>query len=293
MVWFPDLALLPMRLLLDQIGPITKTVTDGTLVLNAIAGHDPMDLTSSRRVQPDYTKALINDVKGMKIGLPREFVDDGVDKDVRNAILNAVKVFADLGAECVEISIPVMEYVVPAYYIIALAEASSNLARYDGIKFGYRASEPEDILDFCMRTRSEGFGTEVKRRILLGTYVLSSGYYDAYYKKALKARAIITREFNKAFEKCDIIIGPVSPTTAYKIGEKINDPVQMYMEDIFTVPVNIAGLPAMSIPCGFDSKSLPIGLQLIGKRFDEPTIIRAAYTFEKNTDYHRARPKIN
>jgi len=252
-----------------------------------------MDLTSSRRVQPDYTKALINDVKGMKIGLPREFVDDGVDKDVRNAILNAVKVFADLGAECVEISIPVMEYVVPAYYIIALAEASSNLARYDGIKFGYRASEPEDILDFCMRTRSEGFGTEVKRRILLGTYVLSSGYYDAYYKKALKARAIITREFNKAFEKCDIIIGPVSPTTAYKIGEKINDPVQMYMEDIFTVPVNIAGLPAMSIPCGFDSKSLPIGLQLIGKRFDEPTIIRAAYTFEKNTDYHRARPKIN
>ncbi|NLX70205.1 MAG: Asp-tRNA(Asn)/Glu-tRNA(Gln) amidotransferase subunit GatA [Clostridiales bacterium] len=278
---------------LDQIGPITKIVTDGTLVLNAIAGHDPMDLTSSRRVQPDYTKALINDVKGMKIGLPREFVDDGVDKDVRNAILNAVKVFADLGAECVEISIPVMEYVVPAYYIIALAEASSNLARYDGIKFGYRASEPEDILDFCMRTRSEGFGTEVKRRILLGTYVLSSGYYDAYYKKALKARAIITREFNKAFEKCDIIIGPVSPTTAYKIGEKINDPVQMYMEDIFTVPVNIAGLPAMSIPCGFDSKSLPIGLQLIGKRFDEPTIIRAAYTFEKNTDYHRARPKIN
>lgn len=278
---------------LDQIGPLTKTVTDCTLVLNAIAGHDPMDLTSSTREHPDYTGALINDVKGMKIGLPREFIDNSVEKDVRDAVLNAVKVFTDLGAECEEISIPVMEYVVPTYYIIALAEASSNLARYDGIKFGYRASNPEDLLDFCKRTRSEGFGTEVKRRILLGTYVLSSGYYDAYYKKALKSRAIITREFNRAFEKCDVIIGPVSPTTAYKIGEKINDPVQMYMEDIFTVPVNIAGLPAMSIPCGFDGKSLPIGLQLIGKRFDEPTIIRAAYTFEQNTDFHKFRPNLN
>jgi len=278
---------------LDQIGPLTKTVSDCALVLNAIAGHDPMDLTSSNRVHPDYTKALVNDVKGMKIGLPREFVDDSVEKDVRDAILNAVKVFTDLGAECVEISIPVMEYVVPTYYIIALAEASSNLARYDGIKFGYRASDPKDILDFCKRSRSEGFGTEVKRRILLGTYVLSSGYYDAYYKKALKARAVITREFSKAFEKCDVLVGPVAPTTSYKIGEKINDPIQMYMEDIFTVPVNIAGLPAISIPCGFDSKSLPIGLQIIGKRFDEQTIIRAAYTFEQNTDFHLLNPNLN
>ena len=252
-----------------------------------------MDLTSSRRIHPDYTKALINDVKGIKIGLPREFIDDSVEKNIRDAILNAVKVFTDLGAECVEISIPVMEYVVPTYYIIALAEASSNLARYDGVKFGYRASNPKDILDFCKRTRSEGFGTEVKRRILLGTYVLSSGYYDAYYKKALKARAIITREFNKAFEQCDIIIGPVSPTTAYKIGEKINDPIQMYMEDIFTVPVNIAGLPAMSIPCGLDNNSLPIGLQLLGKRFDEQTIIKTAYTFEQNTEFHNLRPNLN
>jgi aspartyl-tRNA(Asn)/glutamyl-tRNA(Gln) amidotransferase subunit A len=278
---------------LDQIGPLTKSVTDCALVLNATAGHDPMDLTSSRRERPDYTKALINDVKGLKIGLPREFVDDSVQKDVRNAILNAVKVFTALGAECEEISIPIMEYVVPIYYIIALAEASSNLARYDGVKFGYRTSDPEDILDFCKRSRSEGFGTEVKRRILLGTYVLSSGYYDAYYKKALKARAIITREFNRAFEKCDIIVGPVAPTTAYKIGEKVSDPVQMYMEDIFTVPVNIAGLPAMSIPCGFDNSNLPIGLQLIGKRFDEPTIIRAAYTFEQNTDFHKFRPNLD
>jgi len=278
---------------LDQIGPLTKTVTDCALVLNAIAGHDPMDLTSSSRPHPDYTKALINDVKDLKIGLPREFIGDSVEKDVRDAILNAVKVFTDFGAEYVEISLPVMEYVVPTYYIIALAEASSNLARYDGVKFGYRASDPKDLLDFCKRTRSEGFGTEVKRRILLGTYVLSSGYYDAYYKKALKARAIITREFNRAFEKCDLIVGPVAPTTAYKIGEKINDPVQMYMEDIFTVPVNIAGLPAMSIPCGFDSKSLPIGLQLIGKRFDEPTIIRAAYTFEQNTAFHKFRPYLD
>ncbi|MCM8901426.1 Asp-tRNA(Asn)/Glu-tRNA(Gln) amidotransferase subunit GatA [Caldicoprobacter algeriensis] len=277
----------------DQIGPLTKTVTDCALVLNAIAGHDPMDLTSSRRQHPDYTKALVNDVKGLKIGLPREFIDDSVQKDIRDAVLNAVKVFSDLGAQCEEISIPIMEYVVPTYYIIALAEASSNLARYDGVKFGYRAANPKDMLDFCMRSRSEGFGTEVKRRILLGTYVLSSGYYDAYYKKALKARTIITREFNKAFEKYDIIIGPVSPTTAYRIGEKINDPVQMYMEDIFTVPVNIAGLPAISIPCGFDSKSLPIGLQIIGKRFDETTVIRAAYTFEQNTDFHKAWPSLN
>ena len=278
---------------LDQIGPLTKTVSDCALVLNAIADHDPMDLTCSKRERPDYTKALINDVKGMKIGLPREFIDDSVQKEVRDAILNAVKVFTALGAECEEISIPVMEYVVPTYYIIALAEASSNLARYDGIKFGYRASNPKDILDFCKRSRSEGFGTEVKRRILLGTYVLSSGYYDAYYKKALKARAVITREFNRAFEKCDIIIGPVAPTTAYKIGEKINDPIQMYMEDIFTVPVNISGLPAISIPCGFDRKSLPIGLQIIGKRFDESTIIRAAYSFEQNTDFHKFRPNLN
>lgn len=277
----------------DQIGPLTKTVTDCALVLNAIAGHDPMDLTSSRRERPDYTKALVNDVKGMKIGLPREFIADSVQREVRDAVLNAVKVFSDLGAECEEISIPIMDYVVPTYYIIALAEASSNLARYDGVKFGYRAANPKDMLDFCVRSRSEGFGTEVKRRILLGTYVLSSGYYDAYYKKALKARTIITREFNKAFEKHDIIIGPVSPTTAYKIGEKINNPVQMYMEDVFTAPVNIAGLPAVSIPCGFDQQSLPIGLQIIGKRFDEPTIIRAAYTFEQNTDFHKAKPRID
>jgi aspartyl-tRNA(Asn)/glutamyl-tRNA(Gln) amidotransferase subunit A len=278
---------------LDQIGPLTKTVADCALVLNAIAGYDPMDLTSSRREHPDYTKALINGVKGLKIGLPREFIDESVQKDIRDAVLNAVEIFTSLGAECEEISIPIMEYVVPTYYIIALAEASSNLARYDGVKYGYRAANPKDMLDFCMRSRSEGFGSEVKRRILLGTYVLSSGYYDAYYKKALKARALITREFNKAFEKYDIIVGPVSPTTAYKIGEKINDPVQMYMEDIFTVPVNIAGLPAISIPCGLDSQSLPIGLQIIGKRFHEFTIIRAAYTFEQNTDFHKAKPRVD
>ena len=240
-----------------------------------------MDSTSARKEIPDYTKALVADVRGMRIGIPREFVDDSVDKDVRDAVFKAVRVFAGLGAECEEISIPVMEYVVPAYYIIALAEASSNLARYDGIKYGHRASDCKDLTDLCRRTRSEGFGTEVKRRILLGTYVLSSGYYEAYYKKALKARMVITREFNKAFEKCDIVIGPVAPTTAFKIGEKINDPLKMYMEDIFTVPVNIAGLPALSVPCGTDGNSMPIGLQLIGKRFDELTILRAAYTFEQ------------
>ena len=265
----------------DQIGPLSKTVTDCAIVLNAIAGHDPMDSTSSNRAVPDYTKALTEDVKGLKIGIPKEFMDDIVDQDIKDAILKAVKTFEDEGAICMEISIPVMQYVVPAYYIIALAEASSNLARYDGIKYGYRTLDCKNLSEMYKRTRSEGFGLEVKRRILMGTYVLSSGYYEAYYKKALKARNLIAKEFNKAFEKCDLMIGPVAPSTAYKIGEKINDPLKMYMEDIFTVPANIVGSPAISIPCGIDRNSMPIGLQLLGKRFDELTILKAAFTFEQ------------
>jgi len=270
----------------DQIGPITRNVTDCALVLNAIAGHDPMDLTSSKKEHPDYTKALVNDVKGLKIGIPREFMDEngnGMEKSVKDAVLNAVRVFLELGAECIEVSIPALEYVVPMYYIIALAEASSNLARYDGIRYGYRTPDYKNLEELCKRLRSEGFGKEVKRRILLGTYVLSSGYYDEYYKKALKSRMVLIQQFKAAFEKCDIIIGPVTPTTAYRIGEKIDDPLKMYMEDVFTAPANIAGLPAMSIPCGVDMKSLPIGLQLIGRPFDESTILRAAYTFETQT----------
>lgn len=280
----------------DQIGPITKDVLDCAIVFNAIAGKDEFDATSSDFKHPDYAEELNNlynrycceneciksgILKGIKIGIPREFIDDGVDEDVRKAILKAAKIFESLGAECEEFSLPIMEYVIPTYYIIAFAEASSNLARYDGIKFGYRAEKFEDLMDFYKTTRSEGFGIEVKRRILLGTYVLSSGYYDAYYKKALKARTLISRDFNKAFEKYNVIMGPVTPDTAFKIGEKTDDPIKMYMGDIFTVPVNIVGLPAISIPCGKDRNNLPIGLQLIGKHFDEKTILKAAFLFEK------------
>jgi len=274
----------------DQIGPLTKDVMDCAIVFNAIAGKDEMDATSSNFKHPDYAKELYNlynnsnVLKGIKIGIPREFIDDSVDEDIRKPIMEAVKEFESLGAECEEFSLPIMEYVIPTYYIIAFAEASSNLARYDGIKFGHRAEKFDDLMDFYKTTRSEGFGIEVKRRILLGTYVLSSGYYDAYYKKALKARTLITRDFNKAFEKYNIIMGPVTPDTAFKIGEKIDDPIKMYMGDIFTVPVNIVGLPAISIPCGTDRNNLPIGLQLIGKHFDEKTILKAAFLFEKNNE---------
>lgn len=278
---------------LDQIGPLAKTVRDCALVLNAIAGRDPLDQTTVDVPRQDYTQALTGEIKGLVIGLPRQFVDESVAADVREAVLAAAKVFTDLGAECREIDLPIMEYVVPTYYIIALAEASSNLARYDGVKFGYRVPDPKDMIDFCKRSRSEGFGSEVKKRILLGTYVLSSGYYDAYYKKALQARVLITRAFNKAFEECDVLMGPVAPTTAYKIGEKINDPLTMYMEDIFTVPVNLARLPGISLPCGFDRNHLPIGLQLIGKPFGEATILNAAYAFEQNTAFHKKRPNLD
>lgn len=277
---------------LDQIGPFTKDVTDCALVMNAIAGYDPLDSTSVNINYPDYTKALVNDVKGMKIGIPKEYLGEGLNDEVKASILKAVETFKSLGAECEEFSMPMTEYSIPAYYMISSAEASSNLARFDGIKYGYRADNYKDLLDLYKQTRSEGFGAEVKRRIMLGTFALSSGYYDAYYKKALQVRTLIKRSFDEAFSKYDLILGPAFPTTAFKFGEKSNNPLEMYLMDIYTVAVNIAGLPGMSIPCGLDSKGLPIGLQLIGKAFDESTLLRVAYTFEQNTEFIKNKAKI-
>ena len=277
---------------LDQIGPLTRDVTDCALVLNAITGQDQLDSTSAPVKHPDYTKALVNDVKGMKIGVPREYLGEGIHIEVKKSILEAAEVFRRLGANCEECSLPITEYAIPAYYIISSAEASSNLARYDGIKYGYRAEKYTDLLDLYKQTRSEGFGAEVKRRIMLGTYALSSGYYDAYYKKALQVRTLIRKGFDEVFSKYDFVLGPTAPTTAYQIGEKVNDPLAMYLGDIYTVSANIAGLPAFVLPCGFDTAGLPIGLQLIGKPFDEVTLLRAGYTFEQNTGFHLKRPEI-
>jgi aspartyl-tRNA(Asn)/glutamyl-tRNA(Gln) amidotransferase subunit A len=272
---------------LDQIGPLTKDVTDCAIALNCITGYDPMDSTSAKVDYPDYTKALINDVKGLKIGIPKEYMGEGLNPEVRKAVLDAVEVLKKLGAQCEEFSLPLTEYAIPAYYLISSAEASSNLARYDGVKYGYRAEKFSDLLDLYKQSRSEGFGTEVKRRIMLGTYALSSGYYDAYYKKALQVRTLIKKGFDEAFEKYDVILGPTAPSTAYKLGEKVNNPLEMYLGDIYTVSVNIAGLPGLVVPCGFDSKGLPIGLQLIGKPFDESTLLKVGFTFEQNTDYKK------
>mgnify|MGYP001420554816 CR=1 FL=1 len=286
---------------LDQIGPITKDVKDTAILLNIISGHDSMDSTSVLEDVPDYTAHLKNDAKNLKIGVPKEYFVKGIHKDVEREVLNSIETFKKLGARILEISLPHTEYAVAAYYIIAPAEASSNLARYDGVHYGYRSikseirnpkSEISSIVDMYERTRDEGFGNEVKRRIMLGTYALSSGYYEAYYLKALKVRTLIKNDFDEAFNKCDVILTPVSPTPAFKIGERISDPLQMYLSDIFTIPVNLAGLPAISIPCGFSSDGLPIGLQIIGKPFDEGQILRIAYTFEQNTDYHLKKPNL-
>ena len=275
---------------LDQIGPITKDVTDSAILLNLISGHDEKDSTSSKREKVDYTKSLVNDVKGMKIGLPKEFLSDGVNEEVKNAILEVAEKYRELGAEVEECTLDIGKYALATYYIIACAEASSNLGRFDGIRYGYRTEKFENLKDIYKNSRSEGFGSEVKRRIILGTYVLSSGYYDAYYKKAQKVRTIIKEEYNKLFEKFDLILTPTSPTTAFKIGEKSNNPLEMYMSDICTVPVNIAGLPGMSIPCKLDSKGLPIGFLLIGNSFEEEKIFRAGFTYEQNTNFKENKP---
>jgi aspartyl-tRNA(Asn)/glutamyl-tRNA(Gln) amidotransferase subunit A len=279
---------------LDQIGPITKDVEDAAIMLNIISDHDCMDSTSVNESAPDYTKYLKNNVKKLKIGIPKEYFVEGMDKEVEKAISNSIETLRKLGAEIIEVYLPHTEYAVAAYYIIAPAEASSNLARYDGVQYGYRSTKSEisSIVDMYEKTRDEGFGDEVKRRIMLGTYALSSGYYEAYYIKALKVRTLIKNDFDRAFEKCDVIVTPVSPTPAFKIGERIADPLQMYLSDIFTIPVNLAGLPAISVPCGFSKEELPIGLQIIGKPFDEGKILQVAYTFEQNTDYHLKKPEI-
>jgi aspartyl-tRNA(Asn)/glutamyl-tRNA(Gln) amidotransferase subunit A len=275
---------------LDQIGPITKDVTDSAILLNLIAGHDEKDSTSMDLPKKDYTKSLVNDVKGMRIGIPKEYLGEGINEEVKQAILDAAKKYEELGAVVEECSLDVGKYAIAVYYLIACAEASSNLGRFDGIRYGYRTKNFSNLNDIYRNSRSEGFGTEVKRRIILGTYVLSSGYYDAYYKKAQRVRTVIKEAYDELFKKYDVLLTPTSPTTAFKIGEKSNNPLEMYLADICTVPVNIAGLPGMSVPTSLDSKGLPLGFQLIGKQFDEETLFRAAYTYEQNTNFKENKP---
>ncbi len=265
---------------LDQIGPMAKDVTDCATLLECIASYDPKDSTSVKRDDYDFTSALVDDVKGMRIGIPKDYIGEGLDPEVRDAILAAADTLKSKGAIVEEFDLDLVKYAIPTYYVIACAEASSNLARFDGVKYGYRAPEFEGLHDMYKKTRSEGFGEEVKRRIMLGSFVLSSGYYDAYYVKALKVKALIKQAFDKAFEKYDCILGPASPTTAPEIGKSLSDPLKMYLSDIYTISVNLAGLPGICLPCGTDSKGLPIGLQLIGDAFKEKNIIRAAYTYE-------------
>ncbi len=274
---------------LDQIGPFTKDVRDCALVLNAIAAHDSCDSTSANVEAPDYTSFLDGNVKGMKIGVPREYFAEGIEGEVKDAVRKALDVLVSLGAEAEEISLPHTDYGIPVYYLIAPAEASSNLARYDGVQYGFRA-EADNLLDMYKKTRSQGFGAEVKRRIMLGTYALSSGYYDAYYLKALKVRTLIKKDFDRAFEKYDVILTPTAPTVAFQAGT-VENPLTMYLNDICTIPANLAGLPALSIPCGFAGK-LPIGLQLIGKHFDEGSILRVAYVYEQNSGIERRSPEL-
>ena len=276
---------------LDQIGPFSKDVTDSAQVFNVIAGHDARDSTSAEFDVPDYTGFLTGEVKGLKIGIPKEYFIEGTDPAVLGLIKDAIKKFEDMGAVCEEASLPHAEYALPVYYVLATAEASSNLARYDGVRYGYRDETAEDVVTMYMRSRSEGFGAEVKRRIMLGTYALSSGYYDAYYLKALKVRTLIKQDFDRAFEKFDLLLSPTSPSTAFKFGEKVDDPMQMYLSDIFTISVNLAGIPGISIPCGF-SNGLPVGLQLMGKPFGEGTLFRAAHAFEQNTGYYKVKPNL-
>ena len=277
---------------LDQIGPITKDVKDTALLMNVIAGHDPKDSTSADVSAPDFTKALKKDVKGLKIGMPKEYFIEGMDPEVEKAIRDAVKTLEGLGAKVVEVSLPHSDYAVATYYILATSEASSNLARYDGVKYGFRAQGSKDLLEMYMKSRSQGFGSEVKRRIMLGTYALSAGYYEAYYKKGQQARTLIKRDFDEAFKEVDVIATPTAPTAAFKIGEKSADPLQMYLSDIFTISVNLAGIPGMSLPCGFTKGNLPIGLQLLGRHFNEEAIIHAAYAYEQATEWHRKKPKL-
>ena len=272
---------------LDQIGPVTRNIEDCALLLEVISGYDPKDSTSVNVSVPAYRESLNKEIAGLKIGVPKEYFSEGIDEDVKERIEEAINVYKELGAEIVDVSLPHTKYAVSCYYIIGPAEASSNLARYDGIHYGLRGSGAEGLIDTYIKSRSEGFGPEAKRRILLGTYSLSSGYYDAYYLKAQKVRTKISDDFREAFKECDLLLTPTAPTTAFKIGEKIEDPLKMYLSDIFTIPVNLAGLPAVSIPCGFGKNNLPVGLQLISGPFEEEKLIKASHAFERNTDYHK------
>ncbi|MDD3581463.1 MAG: Asp-tRNA(Asn)/Glu-tRNA(Gln) amidotransferase subunit GatA [Desulfobacca sp.] len=277
---------------LDQIGTITKDVTDCALLLQAIAGYDPKDSTSVNLLVPDYAQSLNQEIWGLKIGIPQEYYGAGLDAEVAAAVQQALDTLTSLGAELVEVSLPHTDYVVATYYLIAPAEASSNLARYDGVKYGYRDPEAKNLLELYNQTRSQGFGAEVRRRIMLGTYALSAGYYEAYYQKASQVRTLIRRDFEAALARCAVLATPVTPTPAFRIGEKVDDPLAMYMSDIFTLSANLAGIPGISVPCGLSSQGLPIGLQLLGRHFDEATLIQVAHAFERHTDFHRAKPRL-
>ncbi len=277
---------------LDQIGPMTRSVWDAAMLLNVIAGHDPKDSTSMPREVPDYTEGLEEGVKGMRIGIPDEYFIEGIDPEVEKAVRDAIEALKDGGAEVVRLSLPHTEYAIATYYIIATAEASSNLARYDGVRYGYREASAKALKEMYEKTRSEGFGTEVKRRIMLGTYVLSAGYYEAYYRKAQQVRTLIRRDFAEAFEKCDVIMTPTTPTPAFRVGEKTDDPLQMYLSDIFTISANLAGLPGISVPCGWTQAGLPIGVQFLGATFSEPIVLRAAYSFEKRFPFADRYPDL-
>ncbi len=276
---------------LDQGGPMTRSAEDAALLLNAMCGFDLRDSTSVDQPAPDFTAGLNNSIKGLRIGLPKEYLGAGLSADVARAVEAAIDEYKKLGAQVVEVSLPNSQLAIPCYYVLAPAEASSNLARFDGVRYGHRAPEYKDLTDMYCKTRAQGFGAEVKRRILIGTYVLSAGYYDAYYLQAQRLRRLITDDFNRAFEQCDVIMGPTSPTTAFDLGAKTDDPVAMYLSDIYTISVNLAGLPGMSIPAGFGADNRPVGLQLIGKYFDEARLLNAAHQYQQATDWHRRAPK--
>ena len=278
---------------LDQIGPLAKDVTDCAILLDAIAGHDAADSTSVPVEVPDYGASLAAGLKGLKIGIPKEyFVTDGLDPEVAAAVNKAITVIENLGAQSIEISLPHSKYAVAVYYVVAPCEASSNLARYDGVKYGFRNPDHSELMNMYRNTRSDGFGPEVQRRIIIGTYCLSAGYYDAYYGKASQVRTLIVEDFKKAFERCDVIVSPVAPTPAFKIGEKVDDPLTMYLSDIFTLSANLAGIPGMSVPCGLSGQGLPIGLQLMAKHFNEATLFKVAHNFEQATEFHKLKPKL-
>jgi aspartyl-tRNA(Asn)/glutamyl-tRNA(Gln) amidotransferase subunit A len=277
---------------LDQIGPFTRTVEDAAILLNAIAGYDPRDSTSLKVDIPDYTQCLKSDIKGLKVGLIKETLGEGIDSDVKQSISEAMQQLKDLGAEFHEISCPNFRYGLASYYLIATSEASSNLARFDGVKYGYRSSDAENLLEMYNETRAAGFGAEVKRRIMLGTYALSAGYYDAYYLKAQKVRTLIKQDFDQAFEQVDVLVCPTAPTPAFKVGENSDDPLSLYLGDIMTITINLAGVPALSIPCGFNTQGLPIGLQMIGNVLQEETILKLAYAYEQATNWNQKYPEL-